>query len=256
MLLRINGLDTHVVEAGRGDPVLLLHGWGTSSESLAPLAGALQDSFRVLAVDLPGFGWSQAPPAAWGVAEYAAHVERLMQETGVARAAVVGHSFGGRIAIRLAAEHPERVHRLCLVASSGIRPRRGPGYYARVAAAKLARWFFSLPGWGAAGRRMISRVYGRLGSRDYRAAGPMRATLVKVVNEDLTPLLPAIQAPTLVLWGDRDQEVPRPAMEIMAARIPGARLRVFPGAGHFPFADAPEEVGRAVKAFLRGEAAS
>lgn len=253
MLIRINGLETYFTEAGRGDPVVLLHGWGTSSESLVPLCEALADSFRVLAVDLPGFGWSQAPPVAWGTADYAAHVERLMQETRVTGAALVGHSFGGGIAITLAAKQPARVSRLVLVAGAGIRPRRRAGYYVRVGAVKLARRFFSLPGWGAAGRRMISKMYDRFGSQDYRAAGKMRPTLVKVVNEDLTPVLPAVQAPTLILWGDRDQEVPRSAVEIMAAGIPRARLIVFEGAGHFPFLDAPEEFARSLTGFLRGE---
>ena len=251
MLLRINGLETHFTEAGRGDPVVLLHGWGTSSESLTPLCEALADSFRVLAVDLPGFGWSQAPPVAWGTADYATHVERLMQAVGLEAAALVGHSFGGRIAIVLAAKQLVQVSRLVLVASSGIRPRRRAGYYFRVGAVKLARWVFSPPGWGATGRRMISKMSNRFGSRDYRAAGPMRPTLVKVVNEDLSPLLPAVQAPTLLLWGDQDREVPRSAMEIMATRIPHARLHVFAGAGHFPFLDMPEQFCDTVKAFLR-----
>ncbi len=251
MLLRIDGLETYFTLEGQGDPLVLLHGWGASSRSLAPLCGALADSFRVLSVDLPGFGWSPAPPVAWGVADYAEHVERLMQETGIAVAALVGHSFGGRIAITLAATQPARVSRLVLVAGAGIRPRRRAGYYVRVGAVKLARWVFSLPGWGATGQRLISKMSGRFGSRDYRAAGPMRPTLVKVVNEDLTPLLSAIQAPTLILWGDRDQEVPRSAMEIMAAKIPHARQIVFEGAGHFPFLDMPEKFLETVKEFLR-----
>jgi pimeloyl-ACP methyl ester carboxylesterase len=121
-----------------------------------------------------------------------------------------------------------------------------------VGTAKLVKRFFSLPGWGATGQRVIAKWFARFGSRDYRTAGAMRPTLVKVVNEDLTPLLPAIQAPTLILWGDRDQEVPRSAMEIMATRIPRSRLVVFGGAGHFPFLDAPEEFGRAVREFLAG----
>jgi pimeloyl-ACP methyl ester carboxylesterase len=256
VLLRINGLDTYFEEAGRGDPVVLLHGWKASSETLTGLAAALADTFRVLTVDLPGFGWSQAPPVAWGTAEYAAHAERLMQERGMTRAAFVGHSFGGRVSIRLAATRPASVDRLVLVASSGIRPRRRIGYYARVSAFKLARWFFSLPGWGGTGRRLIDRVSGRFGSRDYRAAGSMRPTLVRLINEDLTPLLPAIQASTLILWGDQDQEVPRGAMEIMAAGIPHARLLVLDGAGHFPFLDMPEAFCRTVKQFLREGGAS
>jgi pimeloyl-ACP methyl ester carboxylesterase len=251
VLLRINGLDTYYTVEGRGNPVILLHGWGASSQSLASLMTALTDTFRVLAVDLPGFGWSQPPSEAWGTAEYAGHVERLMQETGTGSTALVGHSFGGRIAIQLSARQPARVSRLVLVASAGIRPRRGPTYHLRVAAAKLMKRFFSLPGWGACGQRVIVKVSERVGSRDYRMAGRMRPTLVKVVNEDLTPLLPAIQAPTLLLWGDRDQEVPRTAMEIMVRGIPRSRLVVLTGAGHFPFLDMPEEFCRTLKRFLQ-----
>ncbi len=251
MLKRINDLETYYAVEGQGAPVVLLHGWGTSSQSLTPLCGALATSFHVLAVDLPGFGWSQPPPSAWGSQEYAGHILRLMRETGIDRAALVGHSFGGHVAIALAAAEPSRVSRLVLVASAGIRRSRGAGYYLRVATAKLVKRFFTLPGWGATGQRIIAKVSGRVGSRDYRAAGTMRPTLVKLVNEDLTPVLPAIQAPTLILWGDRDQEVPRSAMETMATKIPQSRLVVYSGAGHFPFLDAPEEFGRTVRGFLQ-----
>jgi len=251
VLLRINGLDTYYSLGGRGDPVVLLHGWGVSSQSLTGLAATLADGFRVLTVDLPGFGWSQAPPAAWGTLDYAGHVERLMLETGLQRAAVLGHSFGGRVALRLAAAGPDRVSRLVLVASAGIRPPRGGGYYARVAAVKLTRWFFTLPGWGATGRRIHSAVSERFGSRDYRTAGSMRPTLVRVVNEDLAGILPGIRMPALIVWGDQDQEVPRSAMEAMAAGLPDARLVVFEGAGHFPFLDQPERFTRTVTEFLQ-----
>jgi len=251
VLLRINGLETYYSLEGGGDPVVLLHGWGVSSQSLTDLAAVLADGFRVLLPDLPGFGWSQPPPAAWGTLDYARHVERLMLETGLQRAAFVGHSFGGRVALRLAASGSERVSRLVLVAGSGIRPPRGGGYYARLAVVKLARWFFSLPGWGATGRRILSAVSGRFGSRDYRTAGPMRPTLVRVVNEDLTGILPGIRMPALIVWGDQDQEVPRRAMETMAAGLPDARLVVFEGAGHFPFLDQPERFTRTVTEFLQ-----
>jgi pimeloyl-ACP methyl ester carboxylesterase len=232
VLVRIGGLETYYTLDGQGEPVVLLHGWGTSSESLAGVAAWLRTAFRVLCLDLPGFGWSQAPPGAWGTDEYAAHVVALLDRADTGRAAFVGHSFGGRIAITLAAHQPARVSRLALVASAGVRPRRGARYHLRVATTKL-----------------LARI---AGSRDYRAAGRMRPTLVKVVNEDLTSLLPMVQAPTLLLWGDQDREVGRYAMEAMAARIPRARLVVFPGSGHFPFQDAPALFLPQLTGFLQG----
>jgi pimeloyl-ACP methyl ester carboxylesterase len=252
VLARVNGLETFYSVQGAGDPVLLLHGWGVrvSSQSLAGIQEVLAGTHRAVALDLPGFGWSERPAAVWGVAEYARHVAGFLDTLGIPRAAVLGHSFGGRVAIRLAAEHAARVCRLVLVASAGIRPPRSARYYVRVGLVKGVRRLFGLPVWGRLGARVIARVTERVGSRDYRAAGAMRPILVKVVNEDLAPMLPAIQAPTLILWGDRDQEVPRAAMDRMAQGIPGARMVVFPGAGHFPFQDAPAAFHQALRTFL------
>ena len=250
MLTRIDGLDTFSSVQGQGAAVLLLHGWGVSSQSMAGVQEMLADTHRAVALDLPGFGWSERPPTAWGTAEYARHVVGVMDALGIARAAVLGHSFGGRVAIRMAVEHAPRLSRLVLVASAGIRPPRGVRYQVRVKTVKLVRALFGVPVWGRLGPRLITRLTERVGSRDYRAAGAMRPTLVKVVNEDLAPMLPAIQAPTLILWGDRDQEVPRSAMDRMADAIPGARMVVLPGVGHFPFQDAPEAFARELRAFM------
>jgi pimeloyl-ACP methyl ester carboxylesterase len=251
VLIRVNGLETFYQLDGRGDPVVLLHGWGTSSQSLTGVAACLASGFRVFSVDLPGFGWSQTPAGVWGIAEYADHIRQFLDQMEITTAALLGHSFGGRIAIQLAAQHPARVSRLVLVASAGVRPARGARFHLRVGITKALRSLQRVPGLRGAGERLGSRWRARVGSRDYLAAGPLRPTLVKVVNEDLTPVLAMIQTPTLLLWGDQDQEVRRPAVEVMAANIPEARLTVFPGAGHFPFQDAPETFCGAVLTFLR-----
>jgi len=251
VLIRVNDLDTYFSLMGEGNPVLLLHGWGASAESLGGVAKALEDQFRVLAIDLPGFGWSPTPAVAWGTREYAAHVEAFMDSAGIPVASVLGHSFGGRITLALAAHAPHRVRNLVLVASAGIRPRRGPGYHVKVGAAKLAKRLFLSRIMGRLGDRILSGVDERVGSRDYRKAGRMRATLVKVVNEDLRAILSSIRAPALIIWGDRDQEVPRSSMEIMARGINGSTLEVMEGAGHFPFVDMPDRFVDLVKGFLR-----
>ena len=250
MLTRVNDLDTHFTLCGEGEPVVLLHGWGTSAESLGGIAKALEDQFRVFAIDLPGFGWTPPPPVTWGTREYAAHVEAFMGSNGIAFANLLGHSFGGRIALAVAAQSPHRVRRLVLVASAGIRGNLGLRYYLKVGAAKLAKWVFSFPIWGRLGERILSMVHRRVGSRDYRNAGQMRRTLVRVVNEDLRDILSSVQAPTLIIWGDRDLEVSRSSMEIMAGGIRGSQLEIMEGAGHFPFVDMPERFGKLVRDFL------
>jgi pimeloyl-ACP methyl ester carboxylesterase len=251
VLIRIQDVETHYREAGAGSPVLLLHGWGSSSEALAGVAAALAAGFRVVSVDLPGFGWSQPPAQAWGIGEYTAHARGLLDALQISTAAVVGHSFGGRIAIALAARHPARVARLVLVAGAGVRPPRGAKARLLTGTTRLLRLLARLPGAGRPMERALARWLERVGSRDYRQAGRMRPTLVRVVNEDLAPLLPQIKAPTLLLWGDRDQEVGRPAVELMAQQIPEARMVVFPGAGHFPFQDAPDAFQRELTGFLQ-----
>ncbi|MGH7369967.1 MAG: alpha/beta fold hydrolase [Candidatus Methylomirabilaceae bacterium] len=250
MLVRVNDLETHYTLRGAGTPVILLHGWGASGDSLGGVARALEDRCRVLAADLPGFGWSAPPLVAWGSREYAAHVDALMERATLPSASVLGHSFGGRVALALAARYPHRVRDLVLVASAGIRPRRGPDYYLKTATAKLAKGCLSLPVFGRVGSRIVSGLSDWAGSRDYRRAGRMRATLVRLVNEDLRDLLSSIRAPTLIIWGDRDRDVPRSSMEIMARRIPGARLEILEGAGHFPFVDVPDRFAHLVREFL------
>jgi pimeloyl-ACP methyl ester carboxylesterase len=218
------------------------------------VARALEDRFRVLTIDLPGFGWSGTPLTAWGTREYAAHLDRFMECARLPSASVLGHSFGGRVALALAAWYPHRVRDLVLVASAGIRPRRGPGYYLKIGAAKLAKRCVSLPLFGRVGSRIASGFVDWAGSRDYRRAGRMRATLVKLVNEDVRDLLSSIRAPALIIWGDRDRDVPRSSMEIMARGIGGARLEVLEGAGHFPFVDMPDRFAHLVRGFLcRGQ---
>jgi pimeloyl-ACP methyl ester carboxylesterase len=250
VLTRVNELATHFTLCGQGEPIVLLHGWGASAESLAGIGKVLEDRFHVLTIDLPGFGWTPPPPAAWGTRDYAAHVEAVMESSGIASANLLGHSFGGRIALTIAAQHPEKVRRLVLVASAGIRPSRGPGHYLKVGAAKLAKRMFSFPAWGRQGERILSTIRRKVGSRDYRNAGRMRGTLVRVVNEDLRDILSSVRAPTLIIWGDRDPEVPRSSMEIMANGIRGSRLEIMEAAGHFPFIDKPESFRKLVRDFL------
>jgi pimeloyl-ACP methyl ester carboxylesterase len=225
-------------------PVVLLHGWGADAGSFTGVCGGLSERWPTLAFDLPGFGASDPPPAPWGSPEYAACIKQALEQLGLRRAHFIGHSFGGKIAILIAARWPALVRSLVLANSAGIRPERTLLYGARVAGYKAAR---RLAGQGALGAWLAQRV----GSTDYRQAGSMRATLVRAVNEDLRPLLREVRAPTLLVWGDRDQETPLSNARIMERGIPDAGLVVFPGAGHFSFADDLPRFCRVVENFLK-----
>ena len=242
----------HVTERGDGSPVLLLHGWGTSAELFLPIVNGLQAGHRLIAPDLPGFGDTPPPAVPWSVHDYAGWVVALLDRLGVPHCDVIGHSNGGRIGIVVAAEHPERVRRLVLTDSSGIRPRRGLRYRYRVATYKGLRRAQHATALPRAVRDAAQGRADRRGSDDFRAAsGTMRATLVRLVNEDLTQLLPRVAAPTLLIWGDRDADTPLRDARVMEGLIPDAGLVVFEGAGHFAYLEQPARFCTVVDVFLR-----
>jgi pimeloyl-ACP methyl ester carboxylesterase len=243
-----------VNDTGAGAAVLLLHGWGASKELMAPISQRLQ-GYRVIAPDLPGFGATPPPPQAWGVEEYAAWVVALLDRLRIGRVHVVGHSNGGRVAIALAADHPDRVGRLVLADSAGIRPRHGAWYRWRVRTFKMLRATSRVRWLPRALRDAAERRASRRGSTDYRAAsGTLRASMVRLVNADLRPRLARLNASTLLIWGDRDQDTPLQDARTMERLIPDSGLVIFEGCGHFAYAEQPDRFARIVDVFLRGEA--
>jgi pimeloyl-ACP methyl ester carboxylesterase len=246
--IEIDGLRTRYLMRGSGPPVLVLHGWGACIETVFPIVASLQSAATVYALDLPGFGQSALPPQPWGVEEYQAFVASCMDALGVERASIVGHSNGGRIAIRMASTEPRRVSKLVLVDSAGIRPRRTLRWYRRVAMAKAGKYAARLL--GRPGERLRALLVGRAGSADYLAAGAMRPTLVRLVNSDLREHLSRIAAPTLLIWGGNDTDTPLSAAREMEQLIPDAGLVVFEGAGHYSYLDQFSRFATVVSHFL------
>jgi pimeloyl-ACP methyl ester carboxylesterase len=257
VLALVNGLRTSYERAGEGPPLLLLHGWANSALTLEPLARALGDLRQTIVPDLPGFGRSERPkpPQGWNTADYAAWALLLLDKLGIERADLFGHSHGARVAIQLAAEHPERAGRLILAGAAGLPAYASPA--ARLAGAgrslllqtvhrAAARGLL-----GADGPEQARALSERLASADYRAAGAMRPTMARVLVDDLTPLLPRIAAPTLLLWGAHDTETPVELGLRMERLIRGARLLVLPDAGHHVFSDSPEPAVAAIRDFLK-----
>jgi pimeloyl-ACP methyl ester carboxylesterase len=221
--------------AGTGDQVILLHGWGGSIKSLESVFQRMIRFHEVLAIDLPGHGMSDLPPNPWGVFEYSEFLRAVMDKFNFIKPHFIAHSFGGRIAIHLAANFPQRVNKLILVNSAGVPPPRSPKNYFKVSLAKVAKFFGKRL--GRAGRAVQNRLYLAIQSKDYSNAGPLRGTFVKIVNEDVTPLLPRIESPTLVIWGENDKDTPLSSGRFMQKLIPGAELFVLRNAGHFSYID-------------------
>jgi pimeloyl-ACP methyl ester carboxylesterase len=240
------GQTTRLVDLGSGEPVVVLHGWGGRVESMAPVIHCLAASRRVLALDLPGFGEAPAPTSAWGTSDYATFVRDVLASAGVAHADFVGHSFGAKTSLHLAATSG-CVRRLVLAGSSGLRTP--PSFKARVkrGVSRAGRGAKRL---GPPGRALSAAIYRRIASDDYRNAGPLRPTFVKVVNEDLAGLLPEVSVPTLLVWGTEDDAVPVAHARAMEKAIPDAGLVLFEGAGHFAYLDEADRFCRVVRHFL------
>ena len=245
----VDGIKVRYKMAGVGEQILLLHGWGGSIESMGLVFDDFASHYAVLAVDFPGHGESDLPPTAWGVSDYAELVLGVMDTLHWQRPHIIAHSFGGRVTIKLASSNPDRVGKIILVDSAGVRPPRSMRYYLRVLLAKTGKYLARCCGrWGAMIR---DRIYTAIASRDYLNAGPLRDTFTKIVNEDLTPILPHIKSPTLLIWGENDKEMPVSSAIVMKTLIPQAKLVVFKNAGHFSYIDQYSKFRLVVGRFLR-----
>jgi pimeloyl-ACP methyl ester carboxylesterase len=241
------GQETRLIDTGAGKVVVVLHGWGGRIESMGPVISCLQSRFRVIALDLPGFGEAPPPASVWGTRDYARWVTEIVGSRWDGPAHFLGHSFGGKVSINIAATEPEAVAKLILVDPSGLRAAPSAGARFKRGLSRAARRVGRL---GGPGRTVQRKLYDSLASDDYRNAGPLRPTFVKIVNEDVSELLPRIGASTLLLWGAQDHDVPLAHARTMESLIPDAGLVVLDPAGHFSYLDQPDRFCRIVRHFL------
>ncbi len=248
----VMGLRVNYEIQGQGDTVLLLHGWGSSLAPYRPLMAQLSAKYRVIALDFPGFGGSEEPKEPWDVEAYARFTLQFLEQFRPQRLALVGHSYGGRVILKLASrETPWTLTKIVLIDSAGIKPPASGKKSARQRIFKLGKWFFSRKPMAKLFPNALEKLRVKFGSADYAAASPMmRQCLVKAVNEDLSHLLPHIKAPTLLVWGDRDTATPLSDARRMEQEIPNAGLALIPGAGHFSFAENPYLFGRIMASYF------
>ena len=248
--IQIQGLNFHYKESGAGYPVVLMHGWGCDLHIFAQLEALLNQHFKVYTIDFPGFGKSQEPNNIWGTSEYEAHFKNFLQELHIENPILIGHSFGGRIAIRVAKDTP--VRKMILMGSAGVKPKRSMEYYLKVYSFKAMKFFAQLPLiYNLFGKEMIEKRRKKAGSADYRnASNIMRGILSKVVNEDLRHFMPNIKAPTLLIFGENDTATPVADGRIMEKLIPDAGLVVMKNAGHYVFLDQRDQVHAIINHFL------
>jgi pimeloyl-ACP methyl ester carboxylesterase len=205
------------------------HGWGQSSAVFVPLAEALKPFASSTLIDFPGFGKSALPPASWGTAEYADAVAQWLQSQPRAPLVWIGHSFGGRVGIQLAARHPQLLAGMVLIASAGLPRQRTFFQQIRFS---LRKTFFKMAKRFLREGPQLERLRQQMGSADYRSAGALRPVLNRVVGEDLTETARRVQCPTLLIYGNEDTETPSEMGQQLKGLIPGAELALLDGFGH------------------------
>ena len=221
MLIKIKDININYVRYGdlKKDTLIFLHGWGQNIEMMRPIGDNFQNRFRITILDFPGFGESEEPKEAWTIDDYELMLEEFLKKVNVKKPIVIGHSFGGRVAIRYSARNP--ISKLVLFGSPCIRIQEELSL-----GVKILKKLKTLPGLNCLGEYMKKFI----GSRDYKAASPiMRQTLVNVVNEDLSKFAREIEEPTLLIWGTNDTEAPLNEAKELEKIMLDAALITLPG---------------------------
>lgn len=260
--VEIAGFNVHLVDAGAGFPIVLVHGSPASSILFRHQIARLSHSFRVIAPDLLGFGQSAVPAGGTAFREQAKVLRALLDHVGVERYALLGHDWGGPIAMASAIQRPEQVSRLVLVNTS-LRPDFSPPWYWKPFVAPVLGEFLlvqlNLFGRGlplmmrAAREKSLRRRYlAPLSRPDTRRTVLLleRLTGYAALMREVVDVLPRMQVPTLILWGEPDAYFRPPERRCLHALIPHARVHPIQKGGHFPQEDATDAVTDALWAFL------
>jgi len=232
--------------------VFILHGWGASAQNWQRVKEILESNgFNVLVPDLPGFGANPPPPEPWSVDDYVEWVKSLSEKQNFSPFFLLGHSFGGRIAIKFAVKYPEEVKGLILCGVPALRAEENTTKLVAWAASKISSRFYFLPFY-----KTFRKIFYRyiLRKTDYvRLEGVMKETFKKVIDENLAPYLPQIRQKTLIVWGERDNFVPVEVGSFAKERIPNSELIIFPDIGHKLYRDIPEKFSEVLLRFFNTE---
>lgn len=204
-------------------------GWAQTGIAFLKMATALERDHPSMVLDLPGFGNSPLPPPHWGTADYADAIAEWLAGLPPRKRLWIGHSYGCRVGIQLAARHPGLLAGMVLIAAAGLPRRRTLLQTLRL---KSRIYAFKLVKRLTPAGPARERLYSRFGSSDARAAGPMRPVLIRAVNENLTKQAKAIGCPTILIYGRNDDDTPPEIGERLNALIPGSELLVLNGFDH------------------------
>jgi len=240
MKKNIRNMDVNYIQYGseNGKELVLLHGWGQNIQMMMPLGDNLPN-YHITILDFPGFGESSEPNTSLTIYDYVEILEELLESLNIRKPIMMGHSFGGRVAILYASRNS--VEKLVLFGAPCVRHER------KSLKENVLKSVKKLPGMNKIGE--YAKKY--IGSADYRNASPiMRETLVNVINEDLSKYAKKIQCPTLLVWGTNDTEAPiEEAKELEAILVDGGLVEL-PGLSHYAYLEALPQVINILNNFL------
>ena len=242
MKINVKDININYIQYGEGKDIVLLHGWGQNIEMMKPLGDPLSNKYKITIIDFPGFGESEEPKTAWTIDDYSEMLGEIIKKLNIKKPILMGHSFGGRVAIRYSANN--KIEKLVLFGSPCIRKQQPLSLKT-----KVLKKLKTLPGLDGIGEKMKKYI----GSRDYKAASPMmRQILVNTVNEDLSEYAKKIEEPTLLIWGDNDTEEPVEEARKLEKIMIDAGLVVLPGS-HYAYLENLHQVINIINTFLGGD---
>lgn len=235
------------------ETIVILHGWGLTGDRFAGLAREFSKlGYRVFSPDLPGFGQEKIPPRPFSLTDYAEFLFNFCKKNQVFRAILVGHSFGGRIALKFNELYPEHVAALVLSGTPGFTPVSREKLAVVIALAKIFGLVFKIPPFSFFEGPVRLWYYYVVGAKEFlRAEGTMRQTFKNIVREELVSSMRAVRCPTVLIWGRQDIIIPLAIAERMLGQIKNSKLKVVDGTDHgLPFRQ-PKKFVQVADEFLR-----
>lgn len=252
----INGIKINFIKQGQGKNILILPGWGTQIDVYKVLIDNLSKYRTVFCLDMPGCGKSQEPKESWNTNDYVDFINQFIESQNIQELDLIGHSNGGRIIIKFMNQEDlkVKVNKIILIGSAGIVHKKKISKKIKIKIFKLGKKILQFEPIKRAFPNTIENYQNKFGSADYKNATQiMRETLVKLVNEDLSKLLPNIKVPTLLIWGKNDTATPIEDGKLMEQLIPDAGLVGIEECSHYVFLERPEYVNLIINTFLEGE---
>lgn len=239
--MRIGKSNINYIQYGKGSDVVLLHGWGQNIEMMKILGDELINH-RITIIDFPGFGETKEPEEAWFIEDYAKALKEVIDILKIKNPTLIGHSFGGRVAIWYASKY--KVEKIVLLGSPCVREKR------KSKKESILKTIKKLPFMDKVGEYMKNYI----GSTDYKNASKiMRETLVNVINQDLSNEASKIKAPTLLIWGSCDREAPLDDAKKLETLLEDGGLVVLEGYTHYAYIEALPNVSNIINNFLGGK---